>query len=175
MKKERYSYIGHIIKTHGLKGEVTLRFDNAEISSISDLKYFLLDINHKIIPFFIDSIIFYTNKAFVLFQDVNTLEAATCLVGKDVYLPVELFPEHIKNDFYLHEIIGYHVFDEKKGEIGLVNDILEYPIQSLIRIIKDDKEILIPVHNDIIKKVDDKIKKILIKAPEGLIDMYLEK
>lgn len=175
MEEKEYCYIGRIVKTHGLKGEITLRFDNDEISSISNLKYFLLDINHKIIPFFIDSIIFHAHRAFVLFQDINTLEAATRLVDKEVYLPIELLPDHVKKDFYLREIIGYQVIDEKEGEIGLISDILEYPTQSLIQIIKDGKEILIPVHDDIIKKVNDKAKKILIKAPEGLIDMYLGK
>ena len=58
-------------------------------------------------------------------------------------------------------------------EVGKVKEIIEYPTQSLIQIIKDDKEILIPIHEDIVKNVDREGKKICIKAPSGLIDMYL--
>ena len=46
-------------------------------------------------------------------------------------------------------------------------------IQAVIQVMKDGKEILIPIHDDIIKKVDKKAKVLTVKAPEGLIDMYL--
>ena len=38
---------------------------------------------------------------------------------------------------------------------------------------KDKKEILIPILDQVIQKVDRKAKKLYVKAPEGLIEMYL--
>ena len=63
--------------------------------------------------------------------------------------------------------------DALKGEIGEISDVLEYPTQAVIQVMKDGKEILIPIHDDIIQKVDKKAKILTVKAPEGLIDMYL--
>ena len=174
MTKDKCFYVGKIVKTHGLKGEVTLRIDNEQFDDIEELNYFLLDVNDKLIPFFIEDIAYHSNKAFVLFQDLKTLEAASQLVGNNVYLPLELLPEKTGNDFYSHEVVGYLVVDEIKGVLGNVNEIIEYPTQSLIQIIKDGKEVLIPIHDDIIKDVNREEKKICIKAPNGLIDMYLE-
>ncbi|MBE6346022.1 MAG: 16S rRNA processing protein RimM [Lentimicrobiaceae bacterium] len=174
MTKDKCFYIGKIVKTHGLKGEVTLRIDNEQFDEIEELNYFLLDINDKLIPFFIENIVYHSNKAFVLFQDLKNLEAANQLVGCVVYLPLDLLPEKDGNDFYSHEVIDFVVVDEEKGELGKVQEIIEYPTQSIIQIIKNDKEILIPIHDDIIKNVDREGKKILINAPAGLIDMYLE-
>ena len=105
---------------------------------------------------------------------MKTLEEASKLVGTAVYLPLELLPEKDGNDFYSHEVVGFLVVDEEKGELGNVREIIEYPTQSLIQIIKDGKEVLIPIHDDIIKEVNREEKKIYIKAPNGLIDMYLE-
>ena len=173
MTKDKCFYVGRIVKTHGLKGEVTLRIDNEQFDEIEELDYFLLDINDKLIPFFIENIIFHSNKSFILFQDLKTLEAASQLVGTAAYLPLELLPEKDGNDFYSHEVVGFVVVDEEKGELGKVQEIIEYPTQSLIQIIKDDKEILIPIHEDIIKSLDREGCKIFIKAPNGLIDMYL--
>lgn len=173
MTKDKCFYVGKIVKTHGLKGEVTLRIDNEQFDEIEELDYFLLDINDKLIPFFIENIIFHSNKSFILFQDLKTLEAASQLVGTAAYLPLELLPEKDGNDFYSHEVVGFIVVDEEKGELGKVQEIIEYPTQSLIQIIKDDKEILIPIHEDIIKNLDREGCKIFIKAPNGLIDMYL--
>ena len=173
MTKDKCFYVGKIVKTHGLKGEVTLRIDNEQFDDIEELNYFLLDLNEQLIPFFIEDIAYHSNKAFVLFQDLRTLEAASQLVGKSAYLPLELLPEKTGNDFYSHEVVGYMVVDDIKGELGNVNEIIEYPTQSIIQILKDGKEILIPIHDDIIKEVDREEKKICIKAPAGLIEMYL--
>ena len=173
MTKDKCFYVGRIVKTHGLKGEVTLRIDNEQFDDIEELNYFLLDLNDKLIPFFVEDIAYHSNKAFVLFQDMKTLEAASQLVGTSAYLPLDLLPEREGNDFYSHEVIDFMVVDEEKGELGKIQDVVEYPTQSLIQIVKEGKEILIPIHDDIIKNVDRVGKKIFIKAPRGLIDMYL--
>ena len=174
MTKDKCFYVGKIVKTHGLKGEVTLRIDNEQFDDIEELNYFMLDVNEQLIPYFIEDIAYHSNKAFVLFQDLKTLEVASQLVGKSAYLPLELLPEKTGNDFYSHEVVDYLVVDEEKGELGKVNEIIEYPTQSIIQIIRDGKEILIPIHDDIIKDVNRDEKKIYISAPSGLIDMYLE-
>jgi 16S rRNA processing protein RimM len=174
MTKDKCFYVGKIVKTHGLKGEVTLRIDNEQFDDIEELNYFLLDMNDKLIPFFIEDITYHSNKAFVLFQDMKTLEAASQLVGTAVYLPLELLPEKDGNDFYSHEVADFLVVDEEKGDLGNVKEIIEYPTQSLIQVVINEKEVLIPIHDDIIKNVDRVGKKIFIKAPNGLIDMYLE-
>lgn len=174
MTKDTCFYVGKIVKTHGLKGEVTLRIDNEQFDEIEELNYFLLDINDKLIPYFVENITFHSNKSFVLFQDLKTLEAANQLVGKSVYLPLDLLPEKDGNDFYSHEVVDFLVIDEEKGELGKVQEIIEYPTQSLIQIVINGKEVLIPIHDDIIQDVDREEKKIYINAPNGLIDMYLE-
>lgn len=174
MTKDTCFYVGKIVKTHGLKGEVTLRIDNEQFDEIEELNYFLLDINDKLIPYFVENITFHSNKSFVLFQDLKTLEAANQLVGKSVYLPLDLLPEKDGNDFYSHEVVDFLVIDEEKGELGKVQEIIEYPTQSLIQIVINGKEVLIPIHDDIIQDVNREEKKIYIKAPNGLIDMYLE-
>lgn len=174
MTKDKCFYVGRIVKTHGLKGEVTLRIDNEQFDDIEELNYFLLDVNDNLIPFFIEDIAYHSNKAFVLFQDLKTLEAASRLVGNSAYLPIELLPEKDGNDFYSHEVVDFLVIDEAKGELGKVREIIEYPTQSLMQIVINEKEVLIPIHDDIIKDVDREGRKIVVKAPDGLIDMYLE-
>ena len=93
MTKDKCFYVGRIVKTHGLKGEVTLRIDNEQFDEIEELNYFLLDVKDTLIPFFVEDIVYHSNKAFVLFQDLKTMEAASQLVGTSVYLPLDLLPE----------------------------------------------------------------------------------
>ena len=65
------------------------------------------------------------------------------------------------------------VVDEEHGELGPIAEVIEYPTQAIIQVFKDKKEILIPILDQVIQKVDRKAKKLYVKAPEGLIEMYL--
>lgn len=173
MKKEDCFYLGRIAKTHGIKGEVTIKIDADDPSAYLDMKHFFLEYNKVLTPFFVEKLIMSGDKFFATIQDVKTIEAAQALVGKEVYLPLEMLPKLSGKQFYFHEVIGFTLVDDVKGELGPIKDILEYPTQAIIQVVKDGKEVLIPVLDDIIQKVDRKSRKLFVKAPEGLIDMYL--
>ena len=173
MKKEDCFYLGRIAKTHGIKGEVTMKIDADDPSVYHDLKYFFLEYNKVLTPFFVERLAVNGDKFFVAIQDVKTLEMAQNLVGKPVYLPLEMLPKLSETQFYFHEVKGFGLVDAEKGELGPISEILEYPTQAIIQVFVGEKEVLIPILDEVIQKVDRKAKKLYVKAPEGLIDMYL--
>lgn len=173
MTKNDCFFFGKVTKTHGLKGEITIKLDVVNPSDFRDLRYILIEDKGNLIPYFIENQKINGDKMFVQLQDVTKMEQAVVFLGKGVFLPNEMLPELDDNDFYFKEIIGFNLIDEEKGEVGTISDVLEYPTQSVIQVMRDGKEILIPIHDDIIQKVNKKAKVLNIKAPEGLIDMYL--
>jgi 16S rRNA processing protein RimM len=70
-------------------------------------------------------------------------------------------------------VVGYSVIDEYKGDIGKIATVLEFPHQQIFSIMKNRTEILIPIIDEFIVEVDKKNKTIRVKAPDGLIDLYL--
>ena len=109
----------------------------------------------------------------MLFEGVETEEAAKRLLKKKAYLPLEILPELDQSSFYDHEVIGYKVFDAEKGAIGLVQDVIDMTANPLLQLDYNGTEILIPIFEGLIEKVDRKKKELFIKAPEGLIDLYI--
>ena len=174
MKKEDCFYLGMVAKTHGLKGEVTLKVDADDPSAYLEMKHFFLEINKVLTPFFVEKIKMNGDKFFIAIQDVKTIEAAQHLVGKQAYLPLEMLPKLSGKQFYFHEIVGFTVVDTEKGELGPVAEVLEYPTQAILQVMKGKKEILIPILDQVIQNVDRDKKILTITAPEGLIDMYLQ-
>lgn len=83
-------------------------------------------------------------------------------------------PKLGENQFYYHEIIDYRAVDETHGEIGSIKFVNDQTMQALFFIDFNGKEIIIPVNDRFIQKVDKEEKTIYFKTPEGLIDMYLE-
>lgn len=169
-----YYFLGKIIKPHGYDGKVSVYFDSDEPEFYADLKMVFININHAPVPYFISYLNLNNNKAIILFQDVDNYEKAEFLSKKDMFLPLSSLPELTGNKFYYHEIEGFMVIDEKFGKVGKVKEVLDYTNQAVMQIFSEEKEILIPINGHIIVAVNREKKEITVKAPEGLIELYLE-
>jgi 16S rRNA processing protein RimM len=174
MNFEGYFYLGKIAKLHGYKGEVSLFLDVTNPSDYNQLERIFVDVDGVLVPFFIDQLKL-KNKGFVAvkFQGINDEDAAKKLLKKSIYLPEEELADLDDNQFYDHEISGYNVVDTIKGDIGIVDTVIDLVSNPLLRLEKDGKEVLIPIFEGLIQKVDRKKKILYIQAPEGLIDLYL--
>jgi len=168
-----YFYLGLITKTHGYYGKVVAFIDADNPSVYENVEMMFLNIHGTLVPYFIEERSLKNNKLIVRFQDVATEEQAAELVKKEIYLPLSVLPKLSGNKFYYHEVKGYTVTDEAFGAVGEVEEILDYPAQAVMQVFHKGKEVLIPVNDAVILKLDRKNKTIFIKAPEGLIDLYL--
>lgn len=169
-----FYFLGKVINPNGFKGKVNTYLDTDEPGIYQDLKMVYLNIGGSPIPYFIKSLHLMNNKAVIKFQDVDSIEKAEMLNQKEMYLPLSELPPLSGKQFYFHEVAGFTVIDSNFGKIGPVEKVLEYPNQAVLQIFKEEKEVLIPISDDIVKKVDRDKKEIQIIAPEGLIDIYLE-
>jgi len=169
-----YFQLGRVIKVHGYRGEMVILLETDKPEDYAKLETIFLNIDGSLVPFWIRSIRINDNLAIISLDDITEKESAIRLLKKEVFLPIKDLHTLEENDFYFHEIIGFSVRDKKHGDIGKVEDVLERPEQELIRILKGKTEILIPLTNDMISKVDRKKKILHIITPDGLIDLYLE-
>jgi 16S rRNA processing protein RimM len=168
-----YFLLGKIIRTHGYKGGLKAIFDVDQPQEYRELDMLFIEIKDQLIPWVIENIHFENNKANLILADVRDMDGAEKLVGHYIYLPDELLPKLTGKKFYFHEVTGFKVHDEVHGDIGVIDRVIDLPNNPLFSIIFNDKELLVPVSDDIIKKVDRKKKLIEIIAPEGLIEIYL--
>lgn len=168
-----YFFFGKIIRTHGYKGGLKALLDVDHPHEYKGLEMVFADLKGQLIPWIIENFHLENNKANLKFQDINDLDSAEKLVGSLLYLPLELLPKLRGNKFYFHEVIGFRVIDKLKGDIGIIDRVLDLPNNPLFSIMFNDKEILLPITDEIIRKVDRKKKIVEVEAPEGLIDIYL--
>mgnify|MGYP001173998741 CR=1 FL=1 len=173
MNKEDCFYFGKVIKTHGLEGGLSIRIDADEPAAYADIEFLLIEKNKKLIPFYLKAFRLLKNKAYIAFEDISHIDEARSFTGALLYLPLEFLPALSGNKFYFHEVEGFTVSDRAYGKIGQIKTVLEYPNQALFQVFQDDKEVLIPIQDEIIIEVNRKKKHILIDVPEGLIEMYL--
>ena len=174
MKKEDCFYLGKIIKKYSFKGELLAKLDTDQPELYTNLDAVFLNLNNTIIPFFIERSQLHKSDLLRLkFEDINNETDANALLKSELYLPLELLPKLSGKAFYYHEIIGYTITDKTHGNIGVIKSVNDTTAQALFEINYNGKEILIPINDEIIVKVDRKSKIIEVNTPPGLIDLYI--
>lgn len=174
MTKEECFYLGRIVSKFSFKGEVLIKLDTDEPETYLEMESVFVEYDNNLVPFFIErSSLQKSNLLRVKFEEVDTEEDAEDLMKCDIYLPLNLLPELSEDQFYFHEIIGFTVEDELYGTVGILTGVNDTTTQALFEIEKDGKQVLIPMNDHFLLKVDKKSKTIQVKTPEGLIDLYL--
>ncbi len=174
MQKKDCFYLGKIVRKYSFKGELVIKLDTDEPDLYANLDAVFIDLGKNFIPFFISSSLLQKgNQLRVQFEEVQSEEDADALLKRDVYLPLAFLPKLTGNKFYFHEVIGFVLKDVNFGVVGKIIAINDATAQALFVVEVNGKEILIPMIDDFIKKVDRKNKIILVDTPPGLIEMNL--
>ena len=168
---DNYIHVGHIAKTHGLDGCVSIKiFGTTQFSKLcSSIQYLYLS-NHMhpltIIWSKLNSKVFLKIKL----KEITNREQAKTLLRQAVYIKkgeVEKI-DQLHNKYF--EIVGFQVVDNDKNTIGFVETIDYNRIQPLITIKNESSQFMAPYISDFIINIDKQKKIIVTKFPAGLIE-----
>ncbi|WP_179353061.1 ribosome maturation factor RimM [Winogradskyella vidalii] len=175
MKKEDCFYLGKIVSKYSFKGELLAKLDTDEPDLYDNLDAVFLDLRGNLVPFFLETSQLHKSDLLRLkFEDVDNEADADALIKTELYLPLDLLPKLEGNKFYFHEVIGFTIKDTNFGDVGVLQSINDTTAQSLFEIDRNGTEILIPMNDEFIVKVDRENKTIEVNTPEGLIELYIE-
>lgn len=174
MQKKNCFYLGKIVKKYSFKGELLVKLDTDDPEQFVEMESVFVELHKKLIPFFIESCSLHKSELLrIKFEEVETEADANALLGSHLYLPLEALPKLTGNQFYYHEIIGFTVKDKDFGEVGIISSVNDTTAQALFVIDRKGTEILIPINDQFISKVDRTNKTIHLDVPQGLIELYL--
>jgi 16S rRNA processing protein RimM len=176
MQKDPYYIAGTILKTHGVQGELSASLHEPDLFADFPFEMVFINPGGGPVPFFITSWSFNPQKNTFIFrlEGIDSPADASAFIQQDILLPADTLPKPKNKRFFIHEVIGFLLIDTHKGEIGPIEEVLDLPMQQVFRVLKGQTEILIPAAEDLIRLVDRKARTVLIQAPEGLIDLYLQ-
>lgn len=163
--------LGYIVKTHGLKGEVTIQFDVDDPSVYYEMESVFLEQSGNLVPFFFESILPQGNRIIAQFEEIDSLDKASELTGCKLFLPTEVLPTLPSEEYYLHDLVGMKVI-EGDNELGTIATIYQPSAQYLAAVMYKGHELLIPIEDDIVQKVDKEAGQVLVKLPEGFLEIY---
>lgn len=168
-----YFNIGKIVATFGLQGEVILLHKTGTADALTGIKVlFIEEKKNSFLPWFIESVkVKNTEDLYLKLEGVDTREAARELIGKQVYLDEKNFAEKVNPDSVLY-LLGFTVEDSQAGPLGAVAEVVEMPNGLLLKIYQNDHELLIPLNESTLQRMDRKSRTIYVRLPDGLLDIY---
>jgi 16S rRNA processing protein RimM len=164
--------IGKTLKSHGTAGQLRLMIEDKFKAYIVKGTYLFLDLDGSRVPFRIKGV--HDAQHFVIaLKDVDTKEESDVLSGKDLWIETELVkarhrlsPRNIKGKWD-----DYTILDATSGKSFDILRTEEYPQQLMAVVHHNEKEILIPLHEDLITDIDKSVKIIHMTIPEGLLEL----
>ncbi len=162
--------IGWTGKPHGLKGEIKLRiqefYEDDLFASTSVL------IGDPPIPYFVEQL--RAGGAVIgKFETLDSREAVALLAGKPVWLmasQVSAVAEP-EDDTPWEALVGYSIRAEGYPLLGPITGIMDLPQHYLAEMKHGGKDILVPIHEDLITGVEEDAKVLEMVLPEGLLDL----
>ena len=168
-----YFKIGKLVAAFGIKGEMILKHSLGKKSTLKGLKaIFIEEQKQSFIPWFIIGAKSKSeDEIYIQLEGIDSREAALKLIQKEAWLPEEDFKKLASATSPL-SFLGFSIIDNGK-DLGPILELIEQPHQLLCRIEIDEKEVLIPLNEQTLQKVDTKKRQVFVILPDGLLDVYL--
>jgi len=168
-----YFKIGKIVAVHGLKGELVLKHTLGKKSSLKGLQaLFVEDRKDSFLPWFIQETKIKNEEETILKLDtINTREDAKKLTQKEIWLPEPDFKKFTSKSSP-GSLLGYNIINDGES-LGPVLEVIEHAHQLLCRVEIKTKEVLVPINESTLQKINHNKKEVIVSLPEGLLDIYL--
>ena len=173
MKVEDCYQLGHVIKTHGLKGEVQIKLDVDDPMAYQDLESVFVEQNGILIPFFLEYLDVKAQRSIAKFEDIDDLQHSESLIGQSLFLPLDALPVLPEGEYYFHQLVGMDVFQDD-NLLGTISQVYEIPPQNLAALDHKGVEVMIPIHDEFFAKVSVLNNRVDVTLPEGLLELYLD-
>lgn len=154
-------YIGKLVNTHGIKGEVKI------ISDIDYKKEVFKKGNHLYInddKLTINNYRIHKKFDMITFEEIKDINEVLKYKNSNVYID----KNEIKNITLNEELIGYEVYSDRY--IGKISKLMKNKKYDILVIENNEKKYLVPNIKEFVIKIDSKNKKITLNEIEGLIN-----
>jgi 16S rRNA processing protein RimM len=172
ISRNEYILLGTITKPHGTKGGVLLWLTDIKADEIRKMEQAFIEKDGLPVPFFIEDFRIHSSETIIVkFEGIDSETKAKIFAGDAVYV----FPNQLRRDKRAIEglisVKGYRVNDVQLVFVGFAEGIIGIDKNPLLQVVHEGREYLVPVHEDIIREVNDKTREITIEAPEGLFEL----
>ena len=161
----KYLYIGKLVNTHGIKGEVKVIPLTDDVNNFKRYGKVLIDDTWRKIQ----GVKFQKDRVILKLEGIESINEAETFKLKYLRVLRSEEPELPDNMYYIKDIIGATVYDTENNDLGKIAEVLETKNNDVYWI-KKPKELLIPVLDNIVLEINVPEKKVIIKPVGEWLD-----
>ena len=170
-KQPDFIVIGIIVKAHGTGGEVKVKPLTDYPPRFKQLEFVYVELqSQEVLHLEISKVVVQNNLILLGFKEITDRNQAESLIGAYLTLKREDILPIGKDAFYHFEVIGFLVKTLNGQIVGRIEEVLDLTSNDVLVVKNENKEFLIPVIKDVIKKIDREREEILIDPIEGLLN-----
>lgn len=169
MTRDKCLLLGTISKTHGVRGELTIRISDPSFEPDENWESLFLQIDGILVPFFISSL--YAPKAdewIICFDDYDNKDIAQSFLGCPVWIQKEYMVK-VGEEIYMDELAGYVLINLSSGKQGLITDFLDIPGNPVFEVTIEGEKVLVPAQDELIEEIDQENQQLIMQLPEGIM------
>ena len=172
MSENEVFKIGQVLKIHGVKGKIEMSVTE-DVFVYAECDYLFFKLEGLLVPFFVDSYISKgADRALVKLDDIDDADGARLLLNAEVYFPLEEMPEREREVNTWNYLTGFKIYDLKEGYIGEVRAVNTQSANTLLFVeTSNGQEVMIPVHPELVRDLNEKKREMLMDLPEGLLTL----
>jgi 16S rRNA processing protein RimM len=169
-----YINIGKLVATFGVKGEMILKHNLGKKTTLKGLEFFFMEeLPGSFLPYFLQEVKIKSDaELFVTIEGIDSKEKASAYLQQQVWVNEKDFKKYAAASAPI-SLLGFVAFDNGKA-LGEVLEVIEQPHQVMCRIqYGEHDDILIPINDQSLLKVDKKNRKLMLDLPDGLIEAQI--
>ena len=160
--------IGQVVNVVGLKGELKVYHYSDYKERFEELKKVYLE---KVL-YQITGVRYMKEIVILKVQGIDTRTEAEKHKGENIYIEQEDVRALPEDTYYIFDLIGLSVIDEKGQVIGTLSDVIQNSAQDLYEVERENKsKFLIPAVEEFILNINMESRTMTVKLIEGLMDM----
>ncbi|MEG1992412.1 MAG: ribosome maturation factor RimM [Acetivibrio sp.] len=163
--------VGVISSTHGIHGEVKVFSTTDDNTRFKQLKEVFLDTGKEHILLEITSVRFFKQMVILKFKGYDDINEIEKYKGKDLLITRENAVPLDENEYFICDIINAEVESQEGTKIGVLTEVLTTSANDVYVVTTTNgKEILLPVIDECVKKIDTENKKVIVHIMDGLLE-----
>ncbi len=172
MHKKDSILIGKLGKTNGNEGYLLAHLAKNIPEFSNNISFIHIDMGPgELVPFPVEYISGTSSSVRIKFEFINSVEKASGIVGKDIYISISDITNIDDPVFSYNKIIGWSILNNDNVFVGHIKDVIERPGQDLLLVQRNEKDIYIPLHEDFIMNIDEEKEIMTMNLPEGLLEI----
>lgn len=167
---EEYLEIGQIVNTNGLKGMLKIKPFTDDITRFEDLEVIYIQKGQELIEKNIEEVKYVKNMVLLKLEGIDDIDEAEKYRNMYIKINKEDIGDIPEDSYLIVDMLECNVYTEEDEFLGKMVDVLTTGSNDVYVVkTEEGKEILLPAIKEVVKDINIKNKKIVVKLMDGLI------